>query len=257
MIRFGHIKLALLAMITLVASSCAQGKVRQYKVKVVKEYPHDEMSYTQGLFFQGDKMIETTGQKGESTLRLVDLQTGKALRKLDFDTKYFVEGSIVLDGDIFILTWQNKVAFVYDAKTFEYKRTYSYPREGWGLTTDGKSLIASDGSARLYWMDKNFRQEKSLTVKLNGRPINQLNELEWINGKIWANVYMTDMILIINPSSGEVEATVDCTGLLPRHLRDEYTDVLNGIAYDPATKKIYLTGKYWKRLYEVELVEKK
>ncbi len=244
-------------MITLVASSCAQGKVRQYKVKVVKEYPHDEMSYTQGLFFQGDKMIETTGQKGESTLRLVDLQTGKALRKLDFDTKYFVEGSIVLDGDIFILTWQNKVAFVYDAKTFEYKRTYSYPREGWGLTTDGKSLIASDGSARLYWMDKNFRQEKSLTVKLNGRPINQLNELEWINGKIWANVYMTDMILIINPSSGEVEATVDCTGLLPRHLRDEYTDVLNGIAYDPATKKIYLTGKYWKRLYEVELVEKK
>lgn len=257
MIRFGHIKLALLVMITLVASSCAQGKVRQYKVKVVKEYPHDEMSYTQGLFFQGDKMIETTGQKGESTLRLVDLQTGKALRKLDFDTKYFVEGSIVLDGDIFILTWQNKVAFVYDAKTFEYKRTYSYPREGWGLTTDGKSLIASDGSARLYWMDKNFRQEKSLTVKLNGRPINQLNELEWINGKIWANVYMTDMILIINPSSGEVEATVDCTGLLPRHLRDEYTDVLNGIAYDPATKKIYLTGKYWKRLYEVELVEKK
>lgn len=244
-------------MITLVASSCAQGKVRQYKVKVVKEYPHDEMSYTQGLFFQGDKMIETTGQKGESTLRLVDLQTGKALRKLDFDTKYFVEGSIVLDGDIFILTWQNKVAFVYDAKTFEYKRTYSYPREGWGLTTDGKSLIASDGSARLYWMDKNFRQEKSLTVKLNGRPINQLNELEWINGKIWANVYMTDMILIINPSSGEVDATVDCTGLLPRHLRDEYTDVLNGIAYDPATKKIYLTGKYWKRLYEVELVEKK
>lgn len=246
-----------LVAIALLASSCARAKVRQYRVKVVKEFPHDEMSYTQGLFFQGDKMIETTGQKGESTLRLVDLATGKALRKLDFDRKYFVEGSVELDGDIFILTWQNKVAFIYDAKTFEYKQTYSYPREGWGLTTDGKSLIASDGSARLYWMDKNFRHQKSLIVKMNGRPINQLNELEWIDGKIWANVYMTDMILIINPGTGEVEATVDCTGLLPRHLRDEYTDVLNGIAYDPATKKIYLTGKYWKRLYEIELVEKK
>lgn len=257
MIRFRHIKLVLLAMITVAASSCAQAKVKQYKVKVVKEYPHDEMSYTQGLFFQGDKIIETTGQKGESTLRLVELATGKALRKLDFDRKYFAEGSVELDGDIFILTWQNKVAFIYDAKTFEYKQTYSYPREGWGLTTDGKSLIASDGSARLYWMDKTFRHQKSLIVKLNGRPINQLNELEWIDGKIWANVYMTDMILIINPSSGEVEATVDCTGLLPKHLRDQYTDVLNGIAYDPSTKKVYLTGKYWKRLYEVELVEKK
>ena len=257
MIRFRHIKLVLLAMITVAASSCAQAKVKQYKVKVVKEYPHDEMSYTQGLFFQGDKMIETTGQKGESTLRLVELATGKALRKLDFDRKYFAEGSVELDGDIFILTWQNKVAFIYDAKTFEYKQTYSYPREGWGLTTDGKSLIASDGSARLYWMDKTFRHQKSLIVKLNGRPINQLNELEWIDGKIWANVYMTDMILIINPSSGEVEATVDCTGLLPKHLRDQYTDVVNGIAYDPSTKKVYLTGKYWKRLYEVELVEKK
>ena len=187
-----------LVAIALLASSCARAKVRQYRVKVVKEFPHDEMSYTQGLFFQGDKMIETTGQKGESTLRLVDLATGKALRKLDFDRKYFVEGSVELDGDIFILTWQNKVAFIYDAKTFEYKQTYSYPREGWGLTTDGKSLIASDGSARLYWMDKNFRHQKSLIVKMNGRPINQLNELEWIDGKIWANVYMTDMILIIN-----------------------------------------------------------
>ena len=131
------------------------------------------------------------------------------------------------------------------------------PREGWGLTTDGKSLIASDGSARLYWMDTQYRQQKSLTVKLNGRPINQLNELEWIDGKIWANVYTSDMIVIINPSSGEVEATVDCSGLLPAKLRDRRTDVLNGIAYDPSTRKTYLTGKYWKRLYEVKLVEKK
>ena len=246
-----------LAMLSLAASSCAGAKVRQYKVKVVKEYPHDEMSYTQGLFFQGDKMIESTGQYSESTLRLVDFTTGKALKKLDFDRKYFLEGSVELDGKIYILTWQNKVAFIYDAKTFEYRQTFSYPREGWGLTTDGKSLIASDGSSRLYWLDGQFKQQKVVTVKMNGRPVNQLNELEWVDGKIWANVYMTDMIVIIDPGTGNVEATVDCTGLLPRHLRDQYTDVLNGIAYNPSTKKIYLTGKYWKRLYEVELVEKK
>lgn len=242
---------------TVLSVSACDAKVRQYKVKVVKEYSHDEMSYTQGLFFQGDKMIETTGQYGESTLKVVEPSTGKALKKFNFDKKYFIEGSVELNGNIYILTWRNKVAFVYDAKTLEYKQTYSYPREGWGLTTDGKSLIASDGSSRLYWLDGQFRQQKALQVKMNGRPINQLNELEWIDGKIWANVYLTDMIVIINPNSGEVEATVDCTGLLPKHLRDEYTDVLNGIAYNPETKKIYLTGKYWKRLYEVELVEKK
>ena len=245
-----------LAALTFASASC-EARPRQYKVKVVREYPHDEMSYTQGLFFQGDKMVETTGQYGESTIRLVDLESGKAMKKLDFGRKYFAEGSAELNGNIYILTWREKVAFIYDAKTLEYKRTYSYPREGWGLTTDGENLIASDGSSRLYWLDGQFRQQKALQVKLNGRPLNQLNELEWIDGKIWANVYMTDMIVIINPKSGEVEATVDCAGLLPRHLRDEYTDVLNGIAYNPVTKKIYPTGKYWKRLYEVELVEKK
>ena len=233
----------MMTLLVLSTSSCSDAKVKQYKIKVVKEYPHDEMSYTQGLFFQGERMIETTGQWGESTLRLV------------------LEGSVQLGDNIYILTWKNKVAFIYDAKTLAYKQTYSYAREGWGLTTDGKSLIASDGSARLYWLDEQLKQQKSLTVKMNGRPVNQLNELEWIDGRIWANVYMTDMIVIINPETGVVEATVDCTGLLPRHLRDQYTDVLNGIAYNPSTKKIYHTGKYWKRywkrLYEVELVEKK
>ena len=232
-------------------------RVKQYQVEIVKEFTHDSGAYTQGLFFNGGRFYESTGQFGESSFREVELATGKVLSQMNFQQKYFGEGSVMLGDNLYILTWLNKVAFVYDAKTLEYKQTYSYPREGWGLTTDGKSLIASDGSARLYWMDTQYRQQKSLTVKLNGRPINQLNELEWIDGKIWANVYMTDMILIINPESGAVEATVDCAGLLPRHLRDEYTDVLNGIAYNPQTKQIFLTGKYWKRLYEVELVAKK
>lgn len=251
------IESVLAALLALFFASCADAKVRQYKIQVVKEYAHDATSFTQGLFFLDGEMYETTGQYGESTLRKVDLATGKALKKFDFDKKYFLEGSVELNGNIFILTWLNNVAFVYDAKTLAYKSTWRYPREGWGLTTDGKSLIASDGSARLYFMDENFKQRKVLTVKMNGRPVQMLNELEWIDGRIWANVYMTDMIVIINPSDGTVEGAVDCGGLLPKSLRDANTDVLNGIAYNPEDGKVYLTGKCWKRLYEVRLVEKK
>ena len=228
----------------------------QYGIEVVREYPHDEMSYTQGLFFLGDRMIETTGQFGESTLRDVELSTGKALKKFDFDRKYFAEGSVELDGNIYILTWKNKVAFIFDATTLQYKQTYSYPRDGWGLTSDGKRLIASDGSSKLFWMDGSFKLLKTTEVRLNGKPLRNINELEWVDGKIWANVYLTDMIVIIDPATGNVEGVVDCTGLLPDNLRDEYTDVLNGIAVNPSDGRIYVTVKYWKRLYEIRLKEK-
>jgi glutamine cyclotransferase len=255
---FKFVKIFICCLVVMFSFSCCAGsKVHQYKIQVVKEYPHDPTSYTQGLFFYKGEMYETTGEYGESTLRKVDLATGKALKKFNFDRKYFLEGSVVLNGNLYILTWTNKVAFVYDAATLQYKSTYSYPREGWGLTTDGKSLIASDGSSRIYFLDENFKQQKALNVKMNGRSINMLNELEYIDGKIWANVYMTDMIVIINPSSGIVEGAIDCTGLLPQALRDDRTDVLNGIAYNPADGKIYLTGKNWKRLYEVKLIDKK
>ena len=237
---------------------CAcEAKVKEYKVNVVKEYPHDTNSYTQGLFFHNGDLYESTGQYGSSTFRKVDLATGEALEKLDFNRNYFVEGSVVLGDNLYILTWESKVAFIYDAKTLEYKATYSYPREGWGLTTDGKQLIASDGSARLYFLDGEYKLQRSVEVMLDGRPVRYLNELEYIDGRIWANVYTTDLIVIINPSTGAVEATVDCTGLLPAKLRDRRTDVLNGIAFDPVSRKTYLTGKYWKRLYEIELIEKK
>ena len=176
---------------------------------------------------------------------------------MNFQQKYFGEGSVMLGGNLYILTWLNKVAFVYDAKTLEYKQTYSYPREGWGLTTDGKSLIASDGSSRLYFLSPEFKQERYVDVKMDGRAVRNLNELEYIDGKVWANIYMTDLIVIINPADGTVEASIDCSGLLPKKLREPRTDVLNGIAQDPATGKIYLTGKYWPRLYEVRLVPKK
>lgn len=225
-----------------------------YKVKVVREYPHDETSYTQGLFFSGGQMYESTGLYGESTFRKVSLEDGEALKKLDFSRKYFVEGSVILGDELFILTWESKAAFVYDAATLEYKSTWSYPREGWGLTTDGVDLIASDGSSRLFFMDTRFQVKKTLDVRMNGRKVNNLNELEYIDGRIWANVYLTDIIVIINPGTGYVEGVVDCSGLLPQSLRTPDTDVLNGIAFNDG--KIYLTGKHWKRLYEVDLIKK-
>lgn len=243
-------------MAVLSCMSCG-ARVREYKVQVVKEYPHDASSYTQGLFFHKGQMYESTGQYGSSTFRVVDMESGKPLKKLDFNKKYFAEGSVVMGENLYILTWESKVAFVYDANTLSYKSTYSYPREGWGITTDGKQLIASDGSQKLYFMDGSYNVKKTVNVTLNGRPLRLLNELEYIDGKVWANVYTSDIIVIINPDSGVVEATIDCTGLLPKQLTGPDTDVLNGIAYNPDTKKIYLTGKNWKRLYEIKLVEKK
>ncbi|MBR1576513.1 MAG: glutaminyl-peptide cyclotransferase [Bacteroidales bacterium] len=247
-------RILLFCVIVLLPVSCG-AKVRSYRPQVVASYPHDETSYTQGLFFHGGQMYESTGQYGESTMRRVDPATGKTLQRLDFDGKYFVEGSVILDGKLYILTWTNKLVFVYDAGTWTYEKTLGYPREGWGLTTDGEQLIASDGSSRLFFMDKDLRVQRTVTVRLDDRPVRYLNELEYIDGKIWANVYMSDVILVINPSDGRVEATVDCTGLLPRQYRDRRTDVLNGIAFNPSDGKIYLTGKYWKRLFEITLTE--
>ncbi len=236
--------------------SCADAKVREYALEVVAEYPHDTESYTQGLFFRDGQMYESTGLKGKSTFRKVDMATGEALERLNFDKKYFIEGSVMFGDDLYILTWESRMAFIYDANTLEYKSSWKYPREGWGITTDGKQLIASDGTANLCFMDGNFALDRRLTVKYEDTPVRFLNELEWIDGRIWANVYTSDEIVIINPKDGRVEGVIDCRGLLPRELYTHNTDVLNGIAYDEKTGKIYLTGKNWPKLYEVKLVEK-
>lgn len=240
----------------LICSGCAGAKVRQYKAEIVREYPHDIHSYTQGLFFHQGKLYESTGQYGQSSFRIVDLATGEASQRMNFSKKYFVEGSVILGDKLYVLTWTNRVIFVYDAKSLEYKSTYSYPREGWGLTTDGTSLIASDGSSVLYFMGEDFSVKKRLTVRMDGRPVRFLNELEYIDGKIWANVYTTDLIVIIDPETGNVEATVDASGVLPDRLSTAQTDVLNGIAYNEEDNRIYITGKNWPRLYEIRLKAK-
>lgn len=244
-------------LLSLLLVACGEPQVRHYDLEVVAEYPHDTGSYTQGLFFNEGQMYESTGLHGKSTFRKVDLESGKALEKLDFDKKYFVEGSVIWEDNLYILTWESRLAFIYDANTLEYKSTWKYPREGWGITTDGKHLIASDGSANLYFMDGNFAQKKKVLVTIEGRPVRFLNELEYIDGKIWANVYTSDEIVIINPKDGKIEGVIDCRGLLPKQLRTPDTDVLNGIAYDDEDGKIYLTGKNWPKLYEVKLIERK
>lgn len=233
--------------------SCAQAGVKEYKVEVVAEYPHDNQAYTQGLFFNDGQLYESTGLHGKSSFRKVDVQTGEVLERIGFNDKYFIEGSVMFKDNLYVLTWETRTAFVYDAKTLEFKTSWKYPREGWGLTTDGKHLIASDGSSMLYFMDENFKVVRKVVVKREERPVRWLNELEYIDGKIWANVYTSDEIVIIDPKDGTVEGVIDCRGLLPDRLRGPETDVLNGIAYDPGTDRIFLTGKNWPKLFEVRL----
>ena len=247
---------AVAAFLLLPLASCTQ-KVKEYKLQVVESLPHDMGAYTQGLFFNNGELFESCGQYGSSSFRKVDLKSGKDLRRLNFDAKYFVEGSCVHNGLLYILTWQEHKCFVYDINTFKFLGELYNPREGWGLASNGKELILSDGTTKIFFLDpQTFAVKATREVKFNGRPIPLINELEYINGELWANVYTQDYILIIDPATGNVKGRIDCKGLLPSSLRKPTTDVLNGIAYNHATGDIYLTGKYWPKMYKVKLVEK-
>ncbi len=229
-----------------------------YRVKVEQVLPHDRDIYTQGLFFDGGVLYESAGQYGRSCVRTVDLQTGASILRTDMDKQYFGEGSCILDGKMYVLTWLEKKVFTYDPRTLEQTGSFHWPCEGWGLTTDGRRLYATDGSDRLYVVNPDGLEfEKTVRVTYNGKKLSYLNELEWIDGRIWANVYGDNHIVIINPSTGVVEGVVDCTGILPDKLRDADTDVLNGIAYNPADGRIYITGKNWPRMYGISLTEVK
>ena len=241
------------------ALACAPATVAQRRpapvqsYKVIATFPHDTSSFTQGLVFADGELYESTGLNGESTLRRVEITTGKTLQRIDVPQQYFAEGLALVGDELLQLTWQHKLGFVYDRKTFKQKRTFSYRTEGWGISYDGASrLVMSDGSDTLTFLDpKTFTPVKTMRVQDAGRPVPNLNELEWIEGEIWANVWQTDRIARISPTTGDVNAWIDLSSLFPRSARVPPADELNGIAYDKATRRIFITGKKWPLLYQI------
>lgn len=255
--RFPSLLILLPALLALPACSASAQEVRTYGYKVEERLPHDVTSYTQGLFFHDGVLYESAGQYGESSFRKVDLKTGRVERRMNFENRYFAEGSCVLGDRLYVLTWREQECFVYDIRSWDKLGSFRYQGEGWGLTTDGKSLIMSDGSSTLTFRNPaTFAAERTVTVTLRGQKVLYLNELEYIKGEIWANVYGTDQIVRIDPGTGVVRGVINLRNLLPVQLRTRATDVLNGIAFDPKSGAVYVTGKYWPKMYRITLVEK-
>ncbi len=226
-----------------------------YTYRVVKSYPHDTGAYTQGLFWHDGFLYESTGLKGESTLRRVDLETGEAKQTIMLAANYFGEGAALFEGWIYQLTWQEQTGFIYDAATLEKTGQFGYTGEGWGLASDGQHLYMSDGTSKIRVLDPlTISTLRTIDVYTDRGPVNYLNELEWIEGELWANVYTTDQIVRIDPATGVVRGVIDLRRLLPTADKDIHTDVLNGIAYDPEAKRIFVTGKKWRKLFEIELL---
>ncbi|MGH6970448.1 MAG: glutaminyl-peptide cyclotransferase, partial [Caulobacteraceae bacterium] len=236
---------ALLA--TLVAAAQAAAAIPVYDAKPVRVFPHDPTAFTEGLFYLNGDLYESVGLTGRSAIRRVDLATGKVLRSRALPTDFFGEGIVPWRGRIVQLTWRRQLGFVYDLKTFDLLKTFSYPGEGWALTTDGRRLIMSDGTPRLRFLDPTtLRQTGSLLVTADGVPVKNLNELEWVNGEIFANVWLTDRIARIDPKSGDVVGWIDVTDLVdPRWAAADRDAVPNGIAYDAAGNRLFVTGKLW------------
>jgi glutaminyl-peptide cyclotransferase len=256
---FAPLALAAAAVLSSAAGgNLAQAAIPVYGFVVKNSYPHDPQAFTQGLFIKDGQLYETTGQKGQSALRRVDLKTGKVLQKKALADEYFGEGSTPVGDTIVGLTWQSNVGFIYDAKTFAMKGRFNYKGEGWGLASDAKNVYMSDGSAEIRVLDpKTLDERRRIRVTADGKPITQLNELEVVDGEIYANVWGTDVIARIDPDSGKVVGWIDLTGLLPPAQRgtDSPDAVLNGIAYDGKHHKLYVTGKLWPKLFEIELVQ--
>ncbi len=231
------------------------GSVPRYRFQVVQVYPHDRQAFTQGLEFRDGFLYEGTGLKGRSTLRKEDLESGKVLQEIELAPQFFGEGITVLDSRITQLTWQSHVGYVYDQSSFRMLKNFSYQGEGWGLTNDGKQIYMSDGTAQIRCLDPETLHElRRFTVRDGGEEINELNELEWVRGEIYANIWGTDRIARISPSDGRVVGWIDLAGLLPEKDRTSETDVLNGIAYDAAADRLFVTGKLWPKLFQIKLI---
>lgn len=229
-----------------------------YTYEVTHAWPHDRGAFTQGLLFLNGQLLESTGLNRQSSLRRVDLKTGDVLKRVDVPAQYFAEGLAALNGKLFQLTWQDRKCFVYDLESFQLEKEINYEGEGWGLTTDGHWLIMSDGTDQLRFLDpETFAEKRRVTVRAHGVPVNHLNELEYIKGEVFANVWGTDLVVRIDPATGRIVGVINFSGLLAAGDRDENTDVLNGIAYDAAGDRLFVTGKCWPKLFEVRLKLKK
>lgn len=230
-------------------------KPLNYTYKIVNQYPHDPEAFTQGLIFADGYLYESTGLYGKSSLRNIDLKTGNILREIKLAPNVFGEGITLLNNKIYLLTWKAKKGFIYDKETFQQTGSFTYPHDGWGLTNDGKNLIMSNGSSYIYFLEpKLFNITKKIKVIDQGEPVNQLNELEFINGKIYANIWRSNKIITIDPISGNVLEWINLSGILKKTDYKKRIDVLNGIAYDNINKRLFITGKLWPKLFEVELI---
>ncbi|MEK6235534.1 MAG: glutaminyl-peptide cyclotransferase [Planctomycetales bacterium] len=228
-----------------------------YRCEVVKTFPHDRNAYCQGLVFADGGLLEGTGRYGKSTLRKVDLETGRVTKTHLLNRRYFGEGITLWENQIIQLTWKENTAIVYDKDTFQFAKRFRYPGEGWGLTHDGKQLIMSDGTNVLRFLDpKTFKILRRLPVRAQGARIVNLNELEYVKGEIYANIWQRDWIARIDPATGQVVGWIDVSGLLKRN--DYFSDeqIPNGIAYDPDGDRLFVTGKWWPKLFQVKLVPK-
>jgi glutamine cyclotransferase len=232
----------------------AEKSVPVYRYEALYTFPHDPNAFTQGLVFHDGKLLESTGQQGRSSVREVELETGKILRQVRLPNEYFGEGLTLLKGKIYQLTWQHQLGFIYDAETFENIGQFTYSGEGWGLTNDGESLILSDGSNRIRFLDADsFHVITTIAVYDKQIPVREINELEYVRGEIYANIWHENMIARINPLNGQVIGWIDLTGLSSRVEVHDEEAVLNGIAYDEASDRLFVTGKLWPKLFEIRV----
>lgn len=230
----------------------------EYECRVVNIFPHDPKAFTQGLVFEDGYLYEGTGLRGRSTLRRVDLVSGKILQIHHLKNRYFGEGIALFNDRIYQLTWKSKIGFIYDQTTFKQLRSFDLHSQGWGLTHNGRYLIVSDGSARLRFLHpESLHLVRWISVGDQNGPVRRLNELEYVNGKIFANVWRMDRIAIISPDNGRVTGWIDLKMLRQRYLGNKRVDVLNGIAYDAINKRLFVTGKLWPKLFEIEIILKK
>ncbi len=249
--------LSLTALLILCAcGSQLPSNVPQYRYRIVHAYPHDSSAFTEGLFYLNGELYESTGLEGQSSLRRVKLETGEVLQKYDLPGQYFGEGIVNWKDRILQLTWRSEVGFVFDRRTFQKEREFHYPGEGWALTQDGRRLIMDDGTAQIrFWNPESLEEMGRITVTDHDQPVANLNELEWVDGEIYANIWGTTHIARINPDNGKVVGWIDLSGLDKESGADPNSDsVLNGIAYDSKSRRLFVTGKRWPKLFEIRLV---